>query len=239
MHCAVSQIKHVFALCVLVTTMLAGSTVYASPVLWTDWAPVGTSPSAIVTKNSSYWLISSTPSNYGTVAIGMPSFSPLPYQLKNSPWYIKYEIVSGSSLCNFQPTERGSSLGGSSSLPLTTTGLSTTSPLTFTSFTSGQYGVYGVRFTGSSAASCSVKVYEIMDSTMTTIWSPSFNDDIIKGSFVLSTATSSSGGSVIFPEIISVSTENDQLWNFLMLYLVFVITLVLFIWLFKPFYVRE
>lgn len=57
--------------------------------------------------------------------------------------------------------------------------------------------------------------------------------------YYLSTSTPSSGGSITFPSTTTIANQNDQLWNFTLLLIIFFLTVLGTVTMLRPLYVRK
>jgi len=222
----------------LLVALFSGGIANAYTFQWTDyktnnWA--GTS--ATVTKNATYWEVTITGSTNGGIIIGDP-FYKLPFPPLNiSPWTIDYHVVSNAN-CVMRVLYGNTTNGVSGSAQISIPAGSRTS--TTTSFTSpsSQAGINGIGvYRNLGTADCVVRFYSITANDGTLLWSPTQNLDTYSGILQVSTATSSGGGSV--PSTIEVTSENDELINFALLFAILLAITFSVIVLLKPFYARK
>jgi len=223
----------------ITNAVFVGSIVHAYTFQWTDyktnnWA--GTS--ATVVKNATYWEVNIVGSTNGGIIIGDP-FYKLPFPPLNiSPWTIDYQVVSNSN-CLMRVLYGNTTNGvtGSNQISIAA-GSRTSTTTTFTS-PSSQAGINGIGvYRNLGTADCVVRFYSITASDGTLLWSPTQNLDTYSGTLNLTTS-SSSGGSVEFPTELAVTTENQQLVNFVLLAFLFFGVVAFIILILRPLYVRK
>lgn len=224
-----------------VAFFFVGSNFYANAYVY-NWSESITSnfvgTSATIIKNSSYWEITLTGATNGGMTIGFQSLHYPVRPMNISPWKVRYESMSGSN-CVIRPTTTiTNGIPGTTQKEINFIG-ATTTIFTFTSplATSGMYGISVFRHLGT--ADCVVRLYEVLDSVGNTLWSPLINANTVQGQFYLATTSSSGGGSISFPATTTIANQNDQLWNFTLLLVIFFLTVLGTVTMLKPLYVRK
>jgi len=228
----------VLALLAITNAVFVGGVAHAYDFKWQDFQTsnfIGTGSS--VQKTNEYWQITLTGVTNGGVSLGMPYYYFNSAPMSISPWSVRYDVIStsGGTTCTMRPTiSSTNALTGANTVTLSATGAST-SLLTFTSPSSnnGQQAVTFQRNTGT--CDLVVRVYEVLANNGTVLWNPTTNLQNV--TLNVTTGTSSGGGT--FPSEIAVTTENDQLWNFLLLTALFFGTILFIIVILRPLYVRK
>lgn len=225
-----------FMLLAITNAVFVGGVAHAYDFNW-DWWPTPnlTGGTATVIKNNQYWEFTLSGATNGGVSLGMPYYFFNTTPLATSPWSVRYEVTSigGSGVCHMRPTlSSTNALTGANTIVLSA-GSATTSLLTFTSPNSqnGQQAVTIHRSSGTCQVT--IRIYEVLASDGTVLWNPQSN--LVPITLNVTTATS---GSPI-PSEFDVNLQNDQLWNFLLLFALFMATLFGLIKLLSPFYVRK
>jgi len=225
-----------FTLLAITNAVFVGGVAHAYDYKWDWWVTsnhTGTTPTVI--KTSQYWQFTLTSTTNGGVTLGMPYFVyPFPPH-SISPWTVRYEVTSigGSGTCIMRPTwQSTNALTGANTINLAVTGVvSTTTSFTSPTSNQGQFGISVYRNTGTCAVT--IRIYEVLANDGTVLWNPQSNLTNV----TLNVTTATSGSPI--PTDFNVSLQNDQLWNFILLFALFAGTLLLMIHLMRPLYVRK
>jgi len=226
-----------FALLAIINAVFVGTVVHAYVPQWTDYRTNNfTGGTSSVLKNADYWQVTLSGVTNGGVIIGDP-FYKLPIQVTNiAPWLVRYEVLSNTN-CIMRIVYANSTNGvtGSNVNTLAPTTATTTS-MTFTS-PSVQAGINGIAiYRNAGTADCVVRIYSIIATDGTLLFSPFQNLDVYSGTLSITNTTATTSGDTTVNVL---QPETEEMLNFVMLLLTYVIPLVLFIYLTKKFYVRE
>lgn len=223
----------------ITNAVFVGGVAHAYPLWWTDFGTSNWSGTSYnVVKNNSYWEITLTGATTGGVTIGEPFANPGYHPTNVSPWTITYEVVSASGgTCTLRPTTGSTNgLTGSTGRDFTAASSTQTTSFSWSSYTgTTMHGFSWYRTSGTPT--CVIRVYEIRNALNQTLWSPTQNSDILTAVLNVTTSTSSGGGTI--PSEIDVNLVNDQLWNFLLLTVLFFGTILFIIVILRPLYVRK
>jgi len=227
----------VLALLAITNAVFVGTVVHAYVPQWTDYQTGNFSGGTTsVLKNADYWQVTLSNVNAGGVIIGDPFYKLAIPVINTAPWSVRYEVLSNSG-CNMRIVYGNTTNGvtGSNINTLAVTSPTTTS-MTFTS-PSAQAGINGLAIYRSlGSASCVVRIYSVTATDGTLLFSPFQNLDVYSGTLNITNTTATTSGDTTVNVL---QPETEEMLNFVMLLLTYVIPLVLFIYLTKKFYVRE